>query len=68
MFISMQILIFHPMLNVNIFAYSQSFGGSVVPRSADPQFRNTRWSVLLSNEVEVEEKKRKLNVQSRQEV
>ena len=28
-----------------------------VPRSADPQFRNTRWSLLLSNEAEVEEKK-----------
>ena len=25
MFISMQIILFHPMLNMNIFAYSQSF-------------------------------------------
>ena len=33
-----------------------------VPQSADPQFRNTRWSLILSNEVEVEEKKRKWNV------
>ena len=33
-----------------------------VPRSADPQFSNTRWSLLLSHEVEAEEKKRKLNV------
>ena len=33
-----------------------------VPRSADPQFSNTRWSLLLSHEVEAEEKKIKLNV------
>ena len=33
-----------------------------VPRSADPQFSNTRRSLLLSHEVEAEEKKIKLNV------
>ena len=31
-----------------------------VPRSADAQFNNTRWSLLLSHEVEAEEKKIKL--------
>ena len=33
-----------------------------VSQSTDPQFSNTRWSLLLSNEVEAEEKKIKLNV------
>ena len=34
MFISMQILIFHPMCNVNIFAYSQSFRVSIYKTSS----------------------------------
>ena len=33
-----------------------------VPRSADAQFSNTRWSLLISHEVEAEEKKIKLIV------